>query len=212
MYIFSVVSLLLSLHMLTDADDSLPDVRFSNAILSSSCNDHGNLKCSPENVTACPLGLFCLKEHCKCGEDYPANIMTCSGKTSSILNCYCATYLEEKNLTVIGACVYNCGKSGPEVHTTVTRNNSVCLSVNRTGALCGRCLPDHYPLAYSFNLTCILCPHARWNWVRYIMAAYLPLTLCYLFVHFFKVNVTISRLHTINCLLQPRCLNTTISK
>ena len=73
----------------------------------------------------------------------------------------------------------------------------MCKSSNRTGTLCGRCLPDHYPLAYSFNMTCIPCPHARWNWFKYIMAAYLPLTLFYFAVIFFKINTTSCRLFAV---------------
>jgi hypothetical protein len=43
-------------------------------------------------------------------------------------------------------------------------------------------------------MTCIRCPNARWNWVWYIMAAYLPLTLFYFVILLFKVNITSSHL------------------
>ena len=76
----------------------------------------------------------------------------------------------------------------------VELNDTMCKSLSRTGALCGRCLPDHYPLAYSFNMTCIPCPHVHWNLFRYIIAAYLPLTLFFLFILFFRINVTSSYL------------------
>ncbi len=159
---------------------------FSNVDSCSNCL----LECSQDNATSCPMGLFCLNEHCRCGLDYPDNIVNCNGTVSSILTCNCATVLEEKNLTVVGACLFI---SGPGVYNTLTRDYSICERWNRAGALCGRCLPDHYPLAYSFNLTCIRCPHARWNWVRYIMAAYLPLTLFYIIVLFFSVSITNSQ-------------------
>ena len=68
-------------------------------------------------------------------------------------------------------------------------DNTLCRSFNRAGRLCGRCLPNHYPLAYSFNLTCITCQNIKWNWVRYISAAYLLLTAFYLFVFFSEINV-----------------------
>ena len=67
--------------------------------------------------------------------------------------------------------------------------------MKRTGALCGRCQDNHYPLAYSFSLVCVQCHHIHWNWARYIMAAYLPLTLFYLIVLFLKVNVVSGHLH-----------------
>ncbi len=68
--------------------------------LSDSCSD-GLLECSQDNATFCPMGLFCLNERCRCGLDYPDNIVTCNGTASSILICNCATVLEEENLTVI---------------------------------------------------------------------------------------------------------------
>ena len=58
-------------------------------------------------------------------------------------------------------------------------------------------LHGHYPLGYSYSNKCAKCHHIRWNWVRYIMAAYLPLTLFYLIILLLKVNIVSSRLHHI---------------
>ena len=90
------------------------------------------------------------------------------------------------------------------MYNFLTRNDSImtCSSFNRAGALCGQCLPEHYPLAYSINLTCIKCPHVGWNWGRYIMAAYLPLTLFCFFVLFFQINAITSHLHPVIWLSQ----------
>ena len=77
----------------------------------------------------------------------------------------------------------------------VILNKTECADMNRTGALCGRCQDNHYPLAYSFSLVCVQCHHIHWNWARYIMAAYLLLTLFYLIVLFFKVNLVSGHLH-----------------
>ena len=79
------------------------------------------------------------------------------------------------------------------------------VQYNRTGTLCGKCLPDQYPLAYSYDTSCIPCPHARWNWLRYIMAAYIPLTLFYLFIAFFKINITSSHLFSVVFFCQINC-------
>ena len=153
----------------------------------------------------CPPGLFCSNRTCKCAHyHYPYDSIKCDEEkgTSAILDCYCATFDDSKNITEIGACMYNCNRnmSGVDkVYNSLTRNDSMitCLSFNRAGALCGRCLPEHYPLAYSFNLTCIKCPHVGWNWGRYIMAAYLPLTLFCFFVLFFQINAVTSHLHPV---------------
>jgi hypothetical protein len=42
---------------------------------------------------------------------------------------------------------------------------NMCEHFNRTGVLCGRCQPEHYPLAYSYDLACAKCHHISWNWV-----------------------------------------------
>ena len=154
--------------------------------LDTCCNRLVAIACSETPGDGCPPGLFCKEGHCTC-ERYPHNIITCNGTSSSLLNYYCATFDEDSNITLVGRCPYTKPGRHHEDHTLyynlpITRyslNNQICLPLNRTGALCGRCLPDHYPLAYSFNMTCIPCPHVCWNWFRYIMAAYLPLTLFY---------------------------------
>ena len=153
----------------------------------------------------CPPGLFCDNRTCKCAQyHYPYYSIKCDEEkgTSALLDCYCATFDDSKNVTRVGACMYNCNKNKngvDNVYDSLTRNDSMitCLSFNRAGALCGRCLQEHYPLAYSFNLTCIKCPHVGWNWGRYIMAAYLPLTLFCFFVLFFEINAVTSHLHPV---------------
>ena len=154
----------------------------------------------------CPPGLFCNHNRtCKCAHyPYPDDIIKCDEEkgTSAILDCYCATFDDSKYVTQVGACMYNCNKNKngyDDVYNSLTRNNLMitCSSFNRAGVLCGRCLPEHYPLAFSFNLTCIKCPHVGWNWGRYIMAAYLPLTLFCFFVLFFEINVVTSHLHPV---------------
>ena len=158
--------------------------------------------CSEGDREACPPALFCVESHCRCGV-YPYNIISCNGTASLVLRRYCVTYDNKTNLTLIGSCIreYNKNKIsanyGESLFHVLPSNqyglqHDMCQPTNRTGTLCGRCLPGHYPLAYSFNTTCIPCPHARWNWFRYIMAAYLPLTLFYFIILFFKINTTSS--------------------
>ena len=84
-----------------------------------------------------------------------------------------------------------------ELSSNVHKLDRVCRHLNRTGLLCGECLPYHYPLAYSYSLTCIPCPRVHWNWFRYIMAAFIPLTVFYFIVLFFQLNVTSSHLLSI---------------
>ena len=159
--------------------------------LKSHCNV--SLMCSESDI--CPPGLFCEEGTCQCADHYPLNIISCNGTASSLLDCHCATWDRDRNVTLTGACVYGCLEGYIPLPQDIDKlNDKMCKQWNRTGALCGRCLPDHYPLAYSFNLTCILCPHVSWNWFRYMMEAYVPLTIFYVVILFFKINVTSSNL------------------
>ena len=165
----------------------------------SSCfDDFGGMKCLP--------GLFCNETtmSCKCAHyPYPYNVIKCDEEkgTSKVLDCNCATIDVNKNVTLVGQCYYTCLLGGGLYHSlmnSTTLNDSVCFSFRRTGALCGRCLPEHYPLAYSYDMTCIAnCSHLGWNWGRYIMAAYLPLTLFCFFILFFEINAVTSHLQPV---------------
>ena len=170
-----------------------------------SCSDLNAYSNGFDSGMECPPGLFCNNRTCKCAHyHYPYDSIKCDEEkgTSALLDCYCATFDNSKNITQVGACIYNCNNnmSGVDnVYDSLTQNDSIitCSSFNRAGALCGRCLPEYYPLAYSFNLTCVKCPHVGWNWSRYIMAAYLPLTLFCFFVLFFEINAVTSHLHPV---------------
>jgi hypothetical protein len=170
------------------------DLSFSDLSLSLTCHED-----------ICPPGLFCKDGRCACGAAYPHHIVTCQDARASLQKFYCATFDREMNTTQVGRCLsslFNGTAAGsrtgdlfnqfPEdVHELTEK---MCSPRQRTGTLCGRCLPDHYPLAYTYNMTCIRCPNVRWNWVRYIMAAYLPLTCFCLVILLFSVNVTSSHL------------------
>ena len=197
-YLILLYALLLTTHgevtnlSLTTISQSFSTNSRHEVDLKSHCNV--SLMCSESDI--CPPGLFCEEGACQCADLYSLNIISCNGTASSLLNCYCATLDRDRNVTLIGACVYSCFEVYyiPLPQDIDKLNDKMCKQWNRTGALCGRCLPDHYPLAYSFNLTCILCPHVGWNWFRYMMAAYLPLTLFYVMILFLKINVTSSYL------------------
>ena len=156
---------------------------------------------SNNSACFCQTGLFFKDGHCRCGV-YPYNTMYCNGTHSFLLSRYCATFDDNNQLLSVGSCLHTPDPHGQN-HTAeyyhllkglCLPNNSICRHLKRTGTLCGRCLPDHYPLAYSYNSNCVRCSHVRWNWVTYIMAAYLPLTLFYLVIMFFKINTTSSQL------------------
>ena len=140
----------------------------------------------------------------KCG-DIPHDILRCSSQGNiSVLDCHCITYSESQ--AEIGSCIYNCDNkrrsefSDPVYHilpkNASDSNEVICgKEFFRNGTLCGKCKDGYYPLAYSFNLTCVKCPHGRANWWKFVLYAFLPLTIFYFIVVFFKINITCSHLH-----------------
>ena len=184
------------LWMLTFAADEESKQHMPNSSTLLACSSGGD---------SCSTGLFCKDGRCKCTA-HPDHIMYCNGTDIFLLGGYCGTYDEEKQLLSVGLCLHvhlpYSSNHHPQYHHGLQRNayslnNHTCQSLNRTGTLCGRCLPDQYPLAYSYYTKCIHCPHAHRNWVRYITAAYLPLTLFYLVIIFFKINTTSSHLFAV---------------
>ena len=176
----------------------------SNSLATNSRNgESGMMLCGGEG---CPLGYFCTNGTCQCRKA-PGGIVWCSDDglyKFAVLNCFCVTFDRNKSLVEVGACIENC-ETSPNAdgiaaiyhYQNKTTDYDICQLLNRTGSLCGRCLPDHYPLVYSYSLACVQCHHILWNWVRYVMAAYLPLTVFCLGILLFKVNIVSSRFHPV---------------
>ena len=135
-------------------------------------------------------------------------ILQCEGNTTGggILSCHCLTYNEVKNLTEEGQCMYNCGEISKnqylpnEVYTTLPSdvnhlNKIMCGAYNRTGTLCGKCSEGMYLPAYSYDIVCTTCDTNIWsNICKYLLAAFVPLTIFCFFVLMFKINIATSQL------------------
>ena len=74
-------------------------------------------------------------------------------------------------------------------------NDSACKHFHRRGLLCGDCEEGHSPLVLSYNLSCVPCENGQENWWKFVLTGFLPLTLFYIFIVLFNINVTSSRLH-----------------
>jgi hypothetical protein len=152
--------------------------------------------------TSCPFGLFYDDNTtcCRCGKELPRDIIKCKGVHLRLFGCICATVDHSTRVVSAGMCIFSCGPHDELKFAWRKKNfksSKFCTQKGRMGKLCGECLPDHYPLAYSFNMSCILCKHVGWNWGKYIMAAYLPLTFFSFFILFFKIQATSGHLFVI---------------
>ncbi len=140
--------------------------------------------------------------------DYSYSILTgilyCDTENGlSLLKDDCITVNSETTEIEVGQCMYNHGKGNddnfayyyiPIPANTSDINDYSCSKYNRAGTLCGKCQDGHYPFVYSLNLTCTECPNRKSNWWKFVLATFLPLTLFYFLILFFKINITSSYL------------------
>jgi hypothetical protein len=114
------------------------------------------------------------------------------------------TYDEQAYITEVGPCVYYRDYSTSNdmqfnayyaVPDRAELNNFTCAAeLQRSGTLCGKCRENYHPLVYSFDMNCIPCPNGASNWWKYMLMAYLPLTVFSFAILFFKINITSSNL------------------
>ena len=147
----------------------------------------------------CPTWFFpdpSSNDSCRCG-DSVNDAVRCneSTKETSILDCYCMTYNKSTG-PVVGACFYNCMR---ELYyllpSDVTElNNYMCGYFNRAGQLCGKCKDNYSIPVYSYDLKCVRCSISPFNWVKYILAAFLPLTVFLVLVVSCRLSATSPKL------------------
>ena len=114
--------------------------------------------------------------------------------------CFCMSYLD--GIDVIGNCPYTC-------HTTSTRrqvNSTSCPEwLHRTGVMCGKCEDGFAPPVYSYFLGCVNCSNYndyKYNWLKYIAVAYLPLTVFYFVVILARIRATSAELNALVYVVQ----------
>ena len=156
------------------------------------CND-GN---------SCPTWFTCnaAKKKCQCENGHDVVLCDNHRILSAVPTCRCVTVDSNTGDIFAGACVYSCG--GFQHHTyrllppSINATNfPMCSSLHRTGILCGDCENNRRSPVLSYNLSCIDCPNASENWWKFLLCGFGPLTLFYLFVLLFNINVTSSHLH-----------------
>ena len=150
------------------------------------------------STATCPMWMLIndSTNKCECGDSLNG-IVSCEGDAEhrrlSLLPCYCMTYSEAANTTVVGSCLARCEKGGIVRTSNITElNKEQCGVFNREGQHCGQCTPNHGPPVYSYTIPCVQCNASDLasNIVKYLAVAYLPLTAFFVIVMLFKVSVT----------------------
>ena len=154
--------------------------------------------------TACPTWTYqeVPETECQCG---PFNdVVQCSNITLEVMvkRCFCMTYSRACNKTLLGICGYNCylGRHF-KVYYSVPKDRSklnkvVCGRYNRQGQMCSQCTDKHGVSVYSYDHYCAECTQYTYNWAKYLLIAYLPVTLLYMATLCFRINITKSSLYS----------------
>ena len=150
-----------------------------------------------------PSWKHCSKTNCR---NVTNHILRCTDNEElAIMEYHCITYSEIDDVYEVGKCMYNSAsfsRSHNIFQTLNIRNKNVsmlnslmCDQFNRTGTLCGKCKDGYHQHAYSFNMTYVKCQNGSSDWWKFLLAAFLPLTVFYFIVLLFQINVTSSHLH-----------------
>ena len=63
--------------------------------------------------------------------------------------------------------------------------------------MCGKCKDNHSPSPYSYRLKCANYSHYKYNWLKYLAAAYVPLTVFFFAVITFRFNALSASMNAI---------------
>ena len=160
-------------------------------------------------------------DNCECGDSLYETVF-CQLNTSNanrsrlgILQNSCMTYDKSKNRTIVGHCLYQFVSTSTPIdgvfHEIPTRNASpltfthnFCKQWNRKGRLCGKCEEGYYPPVYSYSLSCVPCGSgSQWySWIRFVIEAYLLLTIFLVIVTIFSISATSPQLSAFVLLCQ----------
>ena len=70
----------------------------------------------------------------------------------------------------------------------------MCGHLNRGGQLCGKCKENYSIPVYSYEMKCVQCSTSPFNWVKYVLAAFLPLTVFFVLVLSCRLSATSPKL------------------
>ena len=69
-------------------------------------------------------------------------------------------------------------------------NKYMCANLKREGVLCSQCIKGYSLPVYSYDLKCVKCENYKYNWLKYITVAFLPLTVFYFVITLLSISFT----------------------
>ena len=154
------------------------------------------------NQTECPPWFFynATTKQCECySSPSTDNIVKCTKQGALLRFGYCMTHTEGEGFFV-GLCEYfklssfeNMTNEDDYIvlpDNTSELNDFMCGPLNRKGRLCSECRDGFGPSVTSIGHTCSKCTNAWYGLPLYLFLEFVPITVFYFIVLFFRINVT----------------------
>ena len=155
----------------------------------------------PTEQMICPTWMYpntsSSQHECVCSSTLKG-IVRCNNNSYLIIKGnYCLFFSKEMNDTFIGSCPYWYGGRVSNNASQLKGNNSIACSpsMHRKGQLCGECEDNYNFPVYTYSLSCVKCKNFKYGWIKFIVAAFFPLTAFYVFVIVFRISTTSSALN-----------------
>ena len=168
----------------------------TNMLTTCTRADSSDLPTCPVWTYPSPSGSECI-----CGDSL-YNVIICNPETLTIqlavkFFCFMVFDNNDVNTTLLGTCPYGDSQRVPKTFdmSQIYEDTRLCPFYNRKGQLCGECAENYTLPAYSYYLGCIKCNSYNNGWIKFIFAAFLPLTIFYIIMIIFRISVTSSTLN-----------------
>ena len=149
--------------------------------------------------TSCPTWFYFNNATQQCECRHQVGMIRCNQqeKKVKVFHGHCVTYAGQEGLYYIGYCPFVIKSntnglffelpSDPDNLTEV-----MCGAYNRKGLLCGRCIDRYGPAVFSFENKCADCSEhsTGYNVILYLSLKLIPITLFFMCVLFFHLNIT----------------------
>ena len=144
---------------------------------------------------SCPPGFVPQGNSCVCA-DWPDRMVICNKDSlnASMQMGYCMTYDNETGEVRAGGCINTIFRNDsyesyyPLPINVSDLNDQVCGPSNSKGLLCGEC-QDGFAASALWTIFCINCTNAANGWIKYAAVEYLPLTVVFMLIIIFAINI-----------------------
>ena len=158
---------------------------------------------SSDQSSTCPIWTYPSPSgsECICGGGLEEIIICHPDSLTVDLNgkYFCFMLFNDNGMStaLIGTCPYHNLQRLPRNLSVfrIYEDSRLCSSYHRKGQLCGECAENYTLPASSYHLGCVKCNNYNNGWIKFIVAAFLPLTIFYMVVIIFRISVTSSTLN-----------------